>query len=825
MKITDIQIQNKFVLKLSLCSVFVALVLFFVGVFAVKTETSMLFGIDKPEVWSSGWSYAENKKSIDEDYVTIFSDEETTICHDLPGYFTSDKYIALWNFYTLYEVYIDGDLLQKGGSETDIRFGKEQGGLWYIIHIPEGYHRSIEVKLQSTWGDKRYPLNRFLFGSKSQILSLIESSNIVCFIICLFLVGIQILLLLYYGIMMKYKLTCYTKLLMGLCGLTFVSLIYILSESNILQFCFTRPSIRYLGSYFAVFFIPVFGCMFFGEFFLSGKEFFKNLLFFYCIALLLCLVLYATNIVHVRTSVGLVYLVVAIITFEIVSCGIREFKETRDFLNIQAIIAVLVLIFGTIASIFLYYSGLTTDNILPYSITYAIFIAVLFSAVMRRTFAEFSVASSAEYYRELAYTDDVTGGKTRVYFDELLKIDHSCNYFIMINLIQFKLINQIVGHKKGDKLLKRIYSEIQDLIKDNEFMCYLGNARFGVCKKIDSKKDLVSFCKNVKQNIEYYLDTHNYSVKIGLNFAAYEKDENYYSLEKLLDFAVMALISSKAEYISDVKCFIYNEECNSYLLKEKMYSDYLDIALAEDQFYVYLQPKISLKDGKIHSAEALVRWFNPEKGMIPPDEFIPSFEKNGKIEKLDLFLFKKVCLQVKNWLDNGIDPVTISVNISKVAINEEGYFQRYMDIIKEINIPGKYIEFELTESIAYNNIEILRNIIKQIHDIGSSCSMDDFGKSYSNIGALGALQFDIAKMDKCFFDDGFPQEEKQVQLVQGTVSLLKNLNLSVIAEGIEDKEQVDALKSIGCDEIQGFYFAKPMDIKAFMDFVAKINKN
>ena len=816
--------QKKIFKFMPILAVFITTVAFIIGALVIKINKSMKITIDPPRVLNEGWSYSDTKENVEGTILPFYENKETVICRSFTEEVKEGTYLVLWNFYSKIKVFVDGNEIYNEGSIDEEKFGTEEGGLWYFIPIPEGKHNDIKISLTSTWRNQNFYLDTIYYGSKNDIASTILKKNNVCIIISLILLIYVILLLMYLATMNYYKLKDYSRLVLSLCGLTFVSIFYILNESNLFQFVLKNPSIRYLGSYFSVYMIPVFGYIFFREFYKNGKQYHVYSHNIYCSLLVISIVLYMCNVLHLVYSVVIVYVAVSEITLLVVRFGLQDYNETKDPLCIWGIVAVTILILGTIVSVSFYYLGITTSNIIPFSFTYLMFISILFITVMRRTFTTFSMATSAEYYQVLAYTDKITGGNSRTYFEEKIKnktVENS--YFILINLVQFKLINQIAGRKNSDDLLKGIYSEINLLLKSNDLLCSLGNARFGVWLNVDSEKELVEFCENVKIRILKYTNDNLYTIKVSEQFSVCQIEKDNRNLDYLIDCALMAVGNKYAKYIPEIDCFIYNKECNNQLIKEKMLADYLDTALENEEFKVYLQPKISLKDGRVHAAEALVRWFNPERGIIPPDEFIPSFEADGKIELVDLYTFKKVCEQIKEWLANGFVPPIISVNISKVAITFEGYFNRYMEIIDEVGISGKYLEFELTESIAYNNIEMLREIIQKIHAIGSTCSMDDFGKSYSNISVLGILPFDIAKMDKCFFDDGFPTAEKSVQLVKGTVGLLKNLNLEIVAEGIEEKAQVDALASIGCDCVQGYYFAKPMNLEDFVIFVK--NKN
>lgn len=212
-----------------------------------------------------------------------------------------------------------------------------------------------------------------------------------------------------------------------------------------------------------------------------------------------------------------------------------------------------------------------------------------------------------------------------------------------------------------------------------------------------------------------------------------------------------------------------------------------------------------------------MRWQKPDGTLIPPGEFIPLFERNGFITELDLYMFEQVCLLLKKWEDEGRSLPLVSVNISKAAFNRTDLLERYEEIIRRIQPPLTRLELEFTESIAYRDAGRMRYIIERIHSYGASCSIDDFGSAYSNMNSLVRFDFDIVKLDKCFFDFGFPADRKSYELVSGVISMLKTLGMEIIAEGIEREEQVSAISRLGCDSIQGFYYSRPVPVVDFCE--------
>ena len=237
-------------------------------------------------------------------------------------------------------------------------------------------------------------------------------------------------------------------------------------------------------------------------------------------------------------------------------------------------------------------------------------------------------------------------------------------------------------------------------------------------------------------------------------------------------------------------------------------------ALEEKQFMVYLQPKINLSDGKLKGAEALVRWQHPEKGLITPDRFIPVFESNGFIIKLDEYMCREVCILLRNWIDAGLEPVPISVNLSRLHIYSGDVIGYLIGIIKKYKIPPQYLRLEVTETIFLGDTDKLNDVLTELHSLGFKVEMDDFGSGYSSLNMLKNVPVDTVKIDKEFFADESNKDKSKIVMTH-TISMAKDLEMEVIAEGVETEEHVEFLKNSNCDVGQGFYFSKPMPLLEF----------
>ena len=240
----------------------------------------------------------------------------------------------------------------------------------------------------------------------------------------------------------------------------------------------------------------------------------------------------------------------------------------------------------------------------------------------------------------------------------------------------------------------------------------------------------------------------------------------------------------------------------------------MEEALKQKEFQVYLQPKYSPKEEVLSGAEALVRWISPEEGFVPPNRFIPIFEKNGFILKLDDYMISEVARQQAQWISEGKNVVPISVNVSRAHFTKVDLAEHICRLVDQYNVPHEVIELELTESAFFEDKEVLLGTVRKLREYGFTVSMDDFGAGYSSLNSLKEIPLDVIKLDAEFFR-GNDEAGKGKIIVNETIDLAKKLNMRTVAEGIETKEQVDFLAELGCDLIQGYYFAKPMPLKEF----------
>ena len=265
----------------------------------------------------------------------------------------------------------------------------------------------------------------------------------------------------------------------------------------------------------------------------------------------------------------------------------------------------------------------------------------------------------------------------------------------------------------------------------------------------------------------------------------------------------------------------YNDEMRKNLVREKQMENDMYVALEKNEFVVYYQPKHEIKSGKLIGSEALVRWIHPISGMISPMMFIPLFEKNGFIIKLDEYVFEKTCQDIRKWLDEGFEVLPVSVNFSKAHLYDKDFVEKYKEIMDKYDLSAEYLELEITENLELQNLEALLNTVYKLNQIGFKVSMDDFGSGYSSLNMLKDVPVNCIKLDRIFLNDTM-DNIKGKQIIEAIVTLSKKMGITVVAEGAETEEQLAFLRGIECEIAQGYYFDRPLTRSDFEMKMAKV---
>lgn len=371
-----------------------------------------------------------------------------------------------------------------------------------------------------------------------------------------------------------------------------------------------------------------------------------------------------------------------------------------------------------------------------------------------------------------------------------------------LNVIRFKAINDIFGLQAGDRVLVYISEIIEEVLKAGDVVCRTDADRFIIFTHTsgDELKDMI---ETIIESMSHY----QLPFEIACNVGIYVTGPEELQVDAMLDRAILAQSIIKGSYIK--KYNYYTEDLRNEMLGELEIVGMMGPALEERHFVVYYQPQYNHSTGMLMGAEALVRWKHPERGIISPGVFIPIFEKNGFITQLDLYVFEEVCAFVRKCIDKKYHVVPISSNFSRHDIFMPDFVEQLEIIRKKYDIPTEYLRIEITESAVVDNPKYTNEIIRKLHDCGYIVEMDDFGSGYSSLNVLKDVELDILKLDMLFMSQ--ETESKRGGTILGSiVRMAKWLGMPVIAEGVENVEQADFLRSIGCECIQGYLYSKPL---------------
>lgn len=406
-----------------------------------------------------------------------------------------------------------------------------------------------------------------------------------------------------------------------------------------------------------------------------------------------------------------------------------------------------------------------------------IFIAIIFYIIYIKKSNEKEILS-------LAYEDKVThiGNQNKFYREcsKYLLDKPSLNYIIVyFDINNFKMINDTFGYEFGDNLLITIAKALKEELTEGEVYARLSSDYFAIfCDYKNGKNKRIRKIDSIRNNIESNLSiVFEISLCVGIYFV----EEGEVDIQKAVNKANMARSVAKGKNINYA---IYNEDVRNKLSEESMILDDIKIALVKNQFEVYYQPKFSLVTGEMIGSEALIRWNHPEHGFISPAVFIPIAEKSKLILKIGRFVFERVCNDLSEWKKQGKKIVPVSINLSRVELYQPDIVKFINKTIQMYNLSSDLIEIEITETVAINELNILKNVLNELRKYGFSISMDDFGTGYSSISCLRDMPIDILKLDKSFLN-GIEHDERSRNIAKSIVSLAKSLDLVVIIEGVE----------------------------------------
>ncbi|MBU1639989.1 MAG: EAL domain-containing protein [Proteobacteria bacterium] len=438
-----------------------------------------------------------------------------------------------------------------------------------------------------------------------------------------------------------------------------------------------------------------------------------------------------------------------------------------------------------------------------------------------------------EEIRILAFYDALTGLANRSLFldrlnQEISKAKRHKQHFalLFLDLDQFKRVNDTYGHHIGDLLLKNVTASLQKCIRDTDTISRLANndsetivARLGgdeftvLLSDIDEPENAAVVAKRIINEIpvSYNIDGHDISITTSIGISIFPTDSS--DAEELVKYADSAMYHAKDNGRNNYQFF--RESFNTAVQERFSLERDIRKALEQDEFRLYYQPQVDLASRKIVGAEALIRWIHPQKGMISPDKFIPIAEESGTIIDINKWVIQTACRENNRWAQLGYPQIRVAINLSGYQFANQNIIKVIQDALKEAHLDAKNLDIEITENILMQDTDETIGILQEMKDLNLRIALDDFGTGYSSLSYLAAFPLDILKIDRSFVM-GCTQNKNNLVIIKAIIAMGHSLGMTIVAEGIETKSQLDLMTDFGVDEAQGYYFKPPVTPDEFI---------
>lgn len=382
---------------------------------------------------------------------------------------------------------------------------------------------------------------------------------------------------------------------------------------------------------------------------------------------------------------------------------------------------------------------------------------------------------------------------------------------VVFDIDRFRIINDLFGAREGDRVLNYMGCILKSHIKKPDLYCRMYADQFAILMEYKTDREFDNLSKIISNEISQY----PIRFEVMLSFGVCKVDNPGTAITTLCDHASLAKKTIKGNILKLLS--FYDETIRLRSIEDQDIENEMNMALVNDQFQMFLQPKVAIASTEVVGAEALVRWVHPKKGIIPPDRFIPLFEKNGFIIKLDYHIWEKAFATLRKWLDIGFDPVPISVNVSRLHIHNTNLVDVFVRLSKKYKVPTNLIELELTETVLFDNIKELTHVVQDLKREGFVLSIDDFGSGYSSLHMLKDVPVDVLKIDRGFLNE-IVDTERGKTVIRYTIDMAKQLNMDIVAEGVENFKQAEFLYNAGCEIAQGYFYSEPIPTQKFEQY-------
>ncbi|WP_139488280.1 putative bifunctional diguanylate cyclase/phosphodiesterase [Brevibacillus dissolubilis] len=427
----------------------------------------------------------------------------------------------------------------------------------------------------------------------------------------------------------------------------------------------------------------------------------------------------------------------------------------------------------------------------------------------------------------MAFYDSLSGLPNRRYFEDRLKVAldqaHEREQMVAIlflDIDRFKFINDTLGHMLGDYLLVAVGQRIKGCMRDSDIVARQGGDEFTLMMEgIHSQEEVITVTRRIQQALSepFMIEEHDLRITCSIGIAMYPGDGE--DPETLMKNADTAMYRVKDEGKNGFE--FYTDDMNQALSRKMVLERELHKAIERDEFLIYYQPQIDIQSDRIIGVEALIRWRHPTLGLIPPGEFISLAEETGLIIPIGEWILRTGCRQLKQWQDSGLPHIRLGVNISPRQFYQGNLVELVADVLEEVGLEPKYLDLEITENIAMQNVDIVIDLLQELKNLGVTISMDDFGTGYSSLYYLKRFPIDTLKIAQQFVRD-ITTDQNDRAIVSAIIAMAYKLNLNVIAEGVEESSQLEFLKSQKCQEVQGYFFSRPVPVHELEDILLQL---
>lgn len=453
-------------------------------------------------------------------------------------------------------------------------------------------------------------------------------------------------------------------------------------------------------------------------------------------------------------------------------------------------------------------------ELLKENLTFVFLLSLLFFGLVALFYIH-SKNKTEQLLKQAAFTDPLTGlwnlkGLSMFQLSAQPENDYA---YVAVDINNFKMLNEYFDYETGNDILRELALELQTTVQKYEAAGRVSGDLFALLLVYSSRQELVDRLEDMNQRVlERVSETRLHGYNLTLSYGIYLTSTSDGNTSVASERANIARTRMKNTYKTTYS--FYDTEIHKQIIAEHEIERRMQFALDQGEFLAYFQPKYSLQEDKIIGAEALARWQHPQKGLLAPAYFVPLFERNSFILQLDLYILELVCKKIRAWIDQGLTPLPIAVNMSKLHILSADFVPNVTAVVLKYGLSPNLIELELTETAFMDNTEKLTEISKQLQKIGFALAMDDFGSGYSSLNMLKEIPVQVLKIDRAFFCL-FDKNERARSIVIHVLNMAKSLRMKVVSEGVETLEQVQFLKEAGCDMAQGYYFARPLPVEDF----------